>query len=94
MATGIKVYNADASLQFDLDDRLLRVLARINTGTGDGSAVVTGVTQGTVVGAVVTQTTTGTTPTITGTGSGVSWSFPPSVPANERRAVDVDIMVY
>lgn len=94
MATGLKVYNANGSLQFDLDARLLRVLARINTGTADGAAVVSGVDQGTVVGVVASHVIDGTVPVIQPTGTGVSWSFPSNVPTIQRRAVDVDIMVY
>lgn len=89
----LEIYNANGTLQFNLDNRLLRILTRINSGTSDGSATVAGVNQGDVVGVGVTVPEGGVTPVLTQTGTGVSWSFG-GAPTAERKAIDIDIMVY
>lgn len=93
MPAGLQVFNADGSLQIDIDSRLLRTLTHVSTGTTDGSATVIGAAQGSVVGIAVDSPESGVTPTVTNSGTTVSWSFG-SAPSGDRRAVTLDIVVY
>lgn len=94
MAHGIEVYNADGTLQFDVTDRLFRMLAITASGTVDGSVVVSGVDQGSVQGAIINAPNeTGVQPTVTPTATGVSWTFN-GAPSGERRDVSIAILVY
>ena len=95
MAAGLQIFNADGSLQVDIDTRLMRTLtsATFATGTADGSAVISGVEQGDVVAVANTSTADGVTPTITKNANGVAWTFGSS-PGADRRSVDVTVVVY
>ena len=54
MAVGIEIYNSDGSLQFDITNRLLRVLVLdLNTTTAAGSTTVPN--QGTLIPAFATN---------------------------------------
>lgn len=89
----IECYNADGSLQFNLDNRILRVLGTITTGTTDGSQTIAGVDQGEVIAVGRTAPDGGVTATVTKSGSGVAWTFN-GAPANQRKNITYDVMVY
>lgn len=75
MAAGIKVYNADGSLQFDTTNRLFRLLTIADIGsTNSGSTTVA--TQGTVnVVAQPGDNAGAGEPTVSVSGGTVSWNY-------------------
>lgn len=93
MTVVFEIRNADNSLQFGLDSRVLRVLEVRSTGTTNGSVSVVGATQGSVVGVELNAPDSGITPEITASGTTVSWNFG-TAPVASRRSVDFAIAVY
>lgn len=87
MPSGIEVYNADGTLQFDAGIRLLRTLSVQTAGTY-GSVTIPGASsQGTVVASVVLQNESDDAPPMaTVSGDTVSWGLGPSSIVN--------VMVY
>ena len=74
MAIGIKVFNADGTLQFDITTRLLRVLLS-DFGTTSGSGSTTVPNQGQVVAAMdANDGAVGDPNEITVSGGSVSWT--------------------
>lgn len=84
MATGIKIYNPDGSLQFDCTNRLFRTLVVQETGGAAGSATVQGANgQGSVVAAatLVSESDDGL-PAVSVAGNTVSWGNGPNARIN------------
>lgn len=76
MAIGLKIYNADGSLQFDMGNRLFRLLTVQDIGsTNSGSVTVN--PQGTldVIALPKNASTTSGEPTVTISGGTVSWNY-------------------
>jgi len=91
MATGLKVFNADGSLQFDLTNRLFRTLKTIAVGTTDGSSTFTKGPNDTVITASID--TTGIPPQVTVGSTSVSWAYG-DVPAGNRGAGKIKVLAY
>lgn len=92
MAAGFELYNANGTLQFSTNNRMMRVLTVADTGTGNGSVTNASLSEGTaLVGASSAEGKKA--PTITVTGNTVSWSFG-STPTAERGNTHLSIMVY
>lgn len=94
MASGIQVFNADGTLQFDSNDRLLRSLTVVASGLDDGSVTVSGATsQGTVVATNLNNPENQVTPKVAVSGNTVSWTFE-GAPSDARAASDIAILAY
>jgi len=92
MAAGFKVFNADGSLQFDVTNRLFRLLTVEDVGsTNSGSVNVN--SQGTigVVAVPKDASESSTPPTITVVGGQVSWNYGG---AATRRPFELTIVEY
>ncbi|UNK43459.1 hypothetical protein MNO14_05075 [Luteimonas sp. S4-F44] len=75
MPSGICVWNADGTLQFDSSKRLFRLLTAADIGdTSSGSYTVSGV-QGTLKVVAIPTEETGTAPVVTVSGNNVSWNY-------------------
>lgn len=53
MAEGFEVYNADGSLQFDLNSRLMRLITTVPVGTAAGSTSIPAIPAGSTAVALV-----------------------------------------
>ena len=93
MPAGIQVFNADGSLQFDLDNRILRTLTSVLTGTNDGSITVSNASERQLIAVEVSPPASGVTPTTSVSGNQVAWSFG-SAATGDRRSVTLQIMAY
>lgn len=85
MPAGIRVWNADGSLQFDTTNRLFRALTLIDTAGANGSTSVSA-----TAGVIVQQQPTNTAnvqPNVTRSGGTVSWTFPAGTKDNTRLVV-------
>lgn len=76
MSVGIRVYNADGSLQFDSTSRLFLILDEFDTGTSSGSRTFTSPPGGTVLTSQVDGGVDGvsTPPIVSVSGNTVSWT--------------------
>lgn len=74
-----EVYNADGSLQFDLSNRLGRIVGTVATGTSNGSATVAGLAEGQGfwfrTETSVNTSTAKELPEVSFSGTTVSWVF-------------------
>ena len=91
MANGIKVFNADGSLQFDLTNRLFRTLKTANVGTTDGSTTFTKDPADTAI--IARVDTDGIPPQLTVGSSSVSWAYG-DVPAATRGSGKLSVLAY
>jgi hypothetical protein len=73
MPAGLRVWNADGSLQFDSASRLFRVLTLVDTGGSNGSTSVS--PQGTVIPVVQPSNVNNVQPVVSVSGGTVSWTF-------------------
>lgn len=94
MPSGIQVFNADGTLQFDTSNRLYRILTIQYTGTSNGSVNVSGLSsQGTAQVDVLPTGTTGVLPSVNVSGDVVSWGFG-GAPIGSRRDSYLTIGAY
>lgn len=75
MPAGFEVYNADGSLQFSLDNRLLRTLT-VQTASGGAGSVTVAAGQGSLTAAVapVANVEDAAVPSVSVSGNTVSWT--------------------
>lgn len=75
MGSGIQVFNADGSLQFDSNNHLMLTLAAFDTGIGSGSLNFTLPGAGSIITAQIDPAGPTATPhTVSVSGNTVSWS--------------------
>lgn len=84
MGMGIEVYNADGSLQFNLGNRVYRLLTISLIGTTtSGSITNAQLATGTPIVGTIFSDPTRVAPTVTTSGSTVSWNYG-STPVGSR----------
>lgn len=89
MPAGIRVRNADGSLQFDSSNRLFRVLTLVDTQGVNGSVSVANV--GTIAPVVQQKDADKKAPTVSVSGTTVSWTYPAG---GVNDASNVLVMAY
>lgn len=91
MPAGLRVWNADGTLQFDTGTRLYRHMTVSLLQTVNGSVVVPNTGGGTIVALAIPTGAVGTPPGVTVSGNTVTWDYGG---AGTRRSVDIVIGVY
>lgn len=91
MAQGLRVWNADGTLQFDSGNRLLRTLTSIDV-SNDGNYTMPDLpVTGVVVGVDSAAPADAQIPTVSVSGKTISWTYNG---ASKRAASKLNIMAY
>lgn len=91
MGHGIRVFNADGTLQFDASSRLFRTLAVVDTGTSGGFVDVP-TNQG-AIAPVFVETGVGAQPEVSVAGGRVTWDWG-SIPLEDRLNARLNVEAY
>jgi hypothetical protein len=95
MPAGIRVWNANGTLQFDTTNRLFRMLTVQLVGSANGSVSVSTIAGGTVVAEMQATGESGKVPpTVTVSGKTVSWDYGSTAAASRDTNARIAIMDY
>lgn len=93
MSAGMRIWNADGTLQFGTTRRVMRFLTLLSTGTSNGSASVPALNQGAPVLIFGPSSEGGNRPTVTVVGTDVVWDWG-SVPSGSRENNSINVLVF
>jgi len=92
VAADLRIYNANGSLQFGLQNRLFRILTAADVGGANAGTIVAPNAQGGVIDVVATPTSeTGRPPAITVSGNNINYNYGG---ATTRQSMHLVVMEY
>lgn len=99
MPAGIAVYNADGTLQFSMDDRVLKLhTVRVNIGTTTSGSVsipaLAGVNSYVISDEITNEKTQRRPQTLNLSGSTLSWNYGTVAPARRDTNYTVNISLF
>lgn len=90
---GFQLLNPDGSIQFDVSNRVIRMLA-VSDASGNGSAVVPALSEGTPIVAVAVSDESKVAPSVTVSGTTVSWSYGSTPVSDWDTASEIMVSAY